>query len=71
MPLQAQIADKLTVIRGLKFKGKHDPYELLSGFPSARSGEIRGNEKWPVLGARGEPAPRRSGGTHAALRQSQ
>lgn len=51
MPLQAKIAHQLTVIRGLKFKGKHDPYELLSGYPSARSGEIRGNEKWPVLGA--------------------
>lgn len=51
MPLQAKIADKFSVVRGLKFRGKHDPYELLSGFPSARSGEIRGNEKWPVLGA--------------------
>jgi hypothetical protein len=51
MSLQAQIADKLSVIRGLRFKGKHDPYELLSGFPSARSGEIRGNEKWPVFGS--------------------
>lgn len=51
LPLQAKIADKLTVIRGLKFRGKHDPYELLSAFPSARSGEIRGNEKRPVLGS--------------------
>jgi hypothetical protein len=51
LPLQAAIADKLTVVRGLKFRGKHDPYELLSGFPSARSGEIRGNEKRPVLGS--------------------
>jgi hypothetical protein len=51
MPMQAKIADKFTVLRGLKFRGKHDPYELLSGYPSARSGEIRGNEKWPVVGA--------------------
>jgi uncharacterized protein (DUF1501 family) len=51
LPLQAKIADKLAVVRGLKFRGKHDPYELLSGYPSARSGEIRGGEKWPVLGA--------------------
>ena len=51
MPLQAQIADKLSVIRGIKFKGRHDPYELLSGFPSARTGEIRASEKWPVFGS--------------------
>jgi hypothetical protein len=51
MPLQAQIADKLSVIRGIKFKGRHDPYELLSGYPSARTGEIRAGEKWPVFGS--------------------
>ncbi|MCE9534699.1 MAG: DUF1501 domain-containing protein [Planctomycetes bacterium] len=51
MPLQSQIADKFTIVRGLKFRGKHDPYELLSGYPSARSGEVRANEKWPVLGS--------------------
>src|SRR5688572_22036616 len=51
MPLQAQIADKLTVIRGIKFLGRHDPYELLSGYPSARTGEIRAGEKWPVFGS--------------------
>jgi hypothetical protein len=61
MPLQAQIADKLSVIRGIKFLGKHDPYELLSGRPSARSGEMGAGEKWPVFGAvvsrlRGEDA---------------
>src|SRR5262245_12950120 len=27
LPLQAKIADRFTVIRGLKFRGKHDPYE--------------------------------------------
>ena len=51
MPLQAQIADKMSVIRGIKFKGRHDAYELLSGYPSARSGEIRAGEKWPVFGS--------------------
>ncbi len=61
LPLQAQIADKLSVIRGIKFQGRHDPYELLSGYPSARTGEIRAGEKWPVFGSvvsrlRGEAA---------------
>lgn len=51
MPLQAQIADKMSVIRGIKFLGRHDPYELLSGYPSARTGEIRAGEKWPVFGS--------------------
>lgn len=51
LPLQAQIADKLSVVRGMKFLGRHDPYELLSGYPSARSGEIRAGEKWPVFGS--------------------
>jgi hypothetical protein len=51
MPLQAQIADKFSVIRGMKFQGRHDPYELLSGYPSARTGEIRTGEKWPVFGS--------------------
>jgi hypothetical protein len=51
MPLQAQIADKMSVIRGIKFLGRHDPYELLSGYPSQRTGEIRAAEKWPVFGS--------------------
>lgn len=51
MPLQAQIADKFSVIRGMKWLGRHDAYELLSGYPSARSGEIRGGEKWPAFGS--------------------
>lgn len=51
MPLQAQIADKFSVIRGMKFRGRHDPYELLSGYPSARTGEIRAGEKWPAFGS--------------------
>ena len=51
MPLQAEIAHKMSVIRGMKFLGRHDPYELLSGYPSARTGEIRAGEKWPVFGS--------------------
>jgi hypothetical protein len=51
MPLQATIADKFSVIRGIKWLGRHDAYELLSGRPSAQSGEIRVREKWPVMGA--------------------
>ncbi len=51
MPLQAQIADKFSVLRGMYFKGRHDAYELLSGRPSAQSGQIRKNEKWPVWGS--------------------
>lgn len=51
LPLQAQIADKFSVIRGIKFLGRHDPYELLSGYPSARTGEIRAGEKWPAFGS--------------------
>jgi hypothetical protein len=49
MPRQAQIADKLALLRGLRFAGSHNAYEMLSGFPAARSMEIR--EKWPVFGA--------------------
>jgi hypothetical protein len=49
MPLQTQIADKLSVIRGMRFQGAHNAYELLSGFPAARTLEIR--EKWPVFGS--------------------
>jgi hypothetical protein len=51
LPLQARIANQFSVIRGIKFLGRHDPYELLSGHPSARTGEIRAGEKWPVFGS--------------------
>jgi len=51
LPQQAQIADQLSVIRGIRFEGKHDPYELLSGRASARTGEIRSGEKWPSFGS--------------------
>lgn len=51
MPLQAQIADKISVIQGVKWLGRHDPYELLSGYPSAQTGQIRAGEKWPSFGS--------------------
>ena len=49
--MQAQIADKFSVINGMTWRGRHDPYELLSGNSSQRSGEIRAAEKWPVFGS--------------------
>lgn len=51
LPLHAEIADKFSVIRGIKWRGKHDPYELLSGYPSRSSGSIQQQEKWPVMGS--------------------
>ena len=33
MPLQASIADKLTVVRGIKFYDEHDAHHLMTGFP--------------------------------------
>lgn len=51
LPLQAQISDKYSVIQGIKWLGRHDAYELLSGRPSASSGAIRSGEKWPVFGS--------------------
>ncbi len=32
MPQQAQIADKLAIVRGIRFCGAHDTYQLLSGY---------------------------------------
>src|SRR6516162_6867012 len=49
MPLQATIADKLAIVRGLKTQGNHDPTELLTGFPAAGSGQI-GPKRRPALG---------------------
>jgi hypothetical protein len=51
MPRQAQIADKFTLIRSMKFQGGHNPYELLSGFPAKGSMDIKAAEKWPVFGS--------------------
>ena len=49
MPLQAKIADKLAIVRGLKTQGNHDPTELLTGIPAAGSGQI-GPKRRPALG---------------------
>jgi hypothetical protein len=45
MPLQARIADKLAIVRGLKTQGAHDPYELVTGSPgrSRTSGQNPSN----------------------------
>lgn len=51
LPLQAQIADKMSVIQGIKWEGRHDPYELLSGRASQSTGQIRTAEKWPAFGS--------------------
>lgn len=51
MPQQARIADKFSVVRGMRWLGRHDPYELLSGYPSQQTGQIRSAEKWPAFGS--------------------
>ena len=40
MPMHARIADKFSILRGLKTQGNHDPTELLTGIPG---GGIRAN----------------------------
>ena len=49
MPLQAKIADKFAILRGLKTQGNHDPTELLTGIPAAASGTI-GSIRRPAFG---------------------
>jgi uncharacterized protein DUF1501 len=49
MPRHATIADKFSVIRGLKTQGNHDPTELLTGIPAAASGQI-GRVRRPAFG---------------------
>jgi hypothetical protein len=49
MPLQAKIADKFAILRGLKTQGNHDPTELLTGIPAAASGQIGPNRR-PAIG---------------------
>jgi hypothetical protein len=49
MPRQARIADKFTILRGLRTHGNHDPTELLSGIHAAASGFI-GNVRRPAFG---------------------
>ncbi|MFT5469842.1 MAG: hypothetical protein ACI8UO_004965 [Verrucomicrobiales bacterium] len=40
MPEQARIADKFSILRGLRTRGNHDPTELLTGIHAAASGRI-------------------------------
>src|ERR1041384_171716 len=47
MPLQARIADKLAIVRGLKTQGAHDPYELVTRSPG-RSRNTGQNPPNPV-----------------------
>ena len=49
MPRHAAIADKFTILRGLKTQGNHDPTELLTGIPAAASGRI-GPVRRPAFG---------------------
>jgi hypothetical protein len=49
MPMHARIADKFSVLRGLKTQGNHDPTELLTGIPAAASGQI-GTVRRPAFG---------------------
>jgi hypothetical protein len=49
MPRQATIADKFSIVRGLRTQGNHDPTELLTGIPASASGTI-GNVRRPAFG---------------------
>jgi hypothetical protein len=49
MPLQATIADKFAILRGLKTRGNHDPTELLTGIQALASGQIGPNRR-PAIG---------------------
>lgn len=49
MPEHAKIADKFSVIRGIRTQGNHDPTELLTGIPAAASGQIGPNRR-PAIG---------------------
>jgi hypothetical protein len=49
LPLQAKIADKLSVVRGLKTWGAHDPYELLTAQRAQVTGKNPANPR-PAFG---------------------
>jgi hypothetical protein len=49
LPCHAKIADKFSIIRGIRTQGNHDPTELLSGIPAAASGQI-GPRPRPAIG---------------------
>lgn len=52
MPRQAKIADKLAIVRGIKFCGAHDVYQLLSGYRErpVTTGKV-GSTPRPAFGA--------------------
>ncbi len=52
MPQQAQIADKLAVVRGIRFCGAHDTYQLLSGYRErpVTTGKV-GSKPRPAFGS--------------------
>src|SRR5262249_1862256 len=49
LPLQASLADKFAIVRGIRTQGNHDPTELLTGIPAAASGQI-GTIRRPAFG---------------------
>jgi len=49
MPEHAKIADKFSVIRGIRTQGNHDPTELLSGIPAVATGQL-GPSPRPAIG---------------------
>ncbi len=49
MPQHAKIADKFSVLRGIRTRGNHDPTELLTGIHAAESGRI-GSLRRPAIG---------------------
>ena len=52
MPQQAKIADKLAIVRGIKFCGAHDTYQLLSGYREnpVTTGKVGSNPR-PAFGS--------------------
>jgi len=52
MPQQAKIADKLAIVRGIRFCGAHDVYQLLSGYRErpVTTGKV-GSSPRPAFGA--------------------
>ena len=49
MPRQAAIADKFSILRGIRTHGNHDPTELLTGINAIASGTI-GTRRRPAFG---------------------
>jgi hypothetical protein len=49
MPRQAALADKFSILRGIRTHGNHDPTELLTGIHAAASGQI-GTVRRPAFG---------------------